>query len=271
VITSDLLLRYRIPKRSRAKARREAPNPPTAPGLLYLRDLMRLRRTWRAHVLEELAPVLREFAGERQDMTLMPPSLWRKIAQLKTEAMSVFTSERVTTFLRGVGLRTAEHARKEVSRVIGVPLKSVIDEGRLASFQRQNVELITKMTAEELDSIGETVAEAATKGLRVEALAERVQERFGVSDSRAALIARDQTLKLNSHIASDRMQAVGVKTYVWVASRDERVRDSHAALDGQTFAFSDPPVTDERTGARNNPGQDFQCRCTASPIVDDLF
>jgi SPP1 gp7 family putative phage head morphogenesis protein len=270
MIAADLLLRHRIAKRSRTKAKREAPKPPTAPGLLYLRDLMRLRRAWHAHVLAELAPVLRELAGERADMTVMPPSLWRKIAQLKTESLMLFTSERVTTLLRGVGLRTAEHARKEVSRVIGIPLRDVIDEGRLSAFQRDNVALITKMSSEELDSIGETVAEAATKGLRVEALAEQVQERFGVSDSRAALIARDQTLKLNSQIASDRMQAVGITEYVWVTSKDERVRDEHRELDGKTFSFRDPPPAGPN-GQPANPGQAINCRCTASPVVDNLF
>jgi SPP1 gp7 family putative phage head morphogenesis protein len=172
---------------------------------------------------------------------------------------------------------TAEHARREVSRVIGVPLKSVIDEGRLASFQRANVELITRMSLDELDSVGETLSAAQFQGRRVEELADEIKGRFGVSDSRAALIARDQTLKLNSQIAADRMQTAGITKYVWVTSKDERVRDgkngggNHKALDGKTFAFNDPPVTDERTGARNNPGQDYQCRCTASPVIDDLF
>lgn len=270
MIAADLLLRHRLAKRSRAKAKREAPNPPTAPGLLYLRDLMRLRRAWKAHVLDTLRPDLGEIAGERQDMTALPPSLARKIAQLKTEALTLFTSERVTTFLRGVGLRTAEHARNEVSRVIGIPLKSVIDEGALTAFQRTNVELITKMSAEELDSIGETLSAAQFKGLRVEDLAEQITERQGVSDSRAALIARDQTLKLNSDIAQTRMQTVGITQYVWVTSKDERVRDEHRELDGKTFSFNDPPVV-AKNGDRANPGKYFQCRCTASPIIDELF
>jgi SPP1 gp7 family putative phage head morphogenesis protein len=268
VITADLLLRYKVPKRSRTAARRNAPQPPTAPGLLYLRDLKRLRREWKAHVL--------------QDMTLMPPSLVRKIAQLKVEALELFTSERVTAFLRGVGIRTAAHARKEVSRVIGVPLKDVIDEGRLASFQRENVELITHMSTAELDDIGETISAAQFQGLRVEDLAKQIEARQGVSDSRAALIARDQTLKLNSDIAQSRMQSVGVTQYVWVTSRDERVRGNpngkwanadsdHWSLDGKTFSFNDPPVTNQKTGARNPPGKDYQCRCTASPVIDDLF
>jgi SPP1 gp7 family putative phage head morphogenesis protein len=83
------------------------------------------------------------------------------------------------------------------------------------------------------------------------------------------LIARDQILKANADLSRTRMQRVGVTRYRWSTSRDVRVRADHAALEGTMQTFSDPPVVDQRTGRRANPGVDFQCRCVAIPVFDN--
>lgn len=102
-----------------------------------------------------------------------------------------------------------------------------------------------------------------TQGSRWEDLRDALLERGGVSESRAELIARDQTLKLNGAINQAHQRSVGVEAYIWSTSGDERVRDSHADLDGKTFAWSAPPEP-------GHPGEDFQCRCVALPIIADL-
>jgi SPP1 gp7 family putative phage head morphogenesis protein len=125
------------------------------------------------------------------------------------------------------------------------------------------------MRDETITQIRDVLDDAWTKGERVEVMREKLQERFGVSESRADLIARDQTLKLNAEITQTRQTAAGVQKYVWTTSGDERVRDMHSELDGQTFDWNDPPVTNE-AGDRNHPGGDYQCRCTAMPVLDEL-
>jgi uncharacterized protein with gpF-like domain len=50
------------------------------------------------------------------------------------------------------------------------------------------------------------------------------------------------------------------------------VRKRHRELgamseSGTVFKYSEPPIVDVRTGRRANPGEDFQCRCTANPII----
>ncbi len=61
----------------------------------------------------------------------------------------------------------------------------------------------------------------------------------------------------------------GILEYRWSTSKDERVRHDHKALDTKIFSFASPPVTNLKTGARNNPGCDFGCRCIAIPIFRD--
>ncbi|KFC69211.1 phage head morphogenesis protein, SPP1 gp7 family [Devosia sp. LC5] len=46
--------------------------------------------------------------------------------------------------------------------------------------------------------------------------------------------------------------------YVWRSAGDERVRDTHAALSGQVFAWSDPPP-------HGHPGSEPNCRCWPEP------
>jgi SPP1 gp7 family putative phage head morphogenesis protein len=104
---------------------------------------------------------------------------------------------------------------------------------------------------------------SVTAGLRWEDLRDKLLETGDVWESRAELIARDQTLKLNGAINRSRQQAAGVTSYVWSTSGDERVRDTHAELDGKTFDWGAPPEP-------GNPGEDFQCRCVALPIIADL-
>ena len=77
-------------------------------------------------------------------------------------------------------------------------------------------------------------------------------------------IARDQTSKTIGKFAQARQEQVGVKEYVWSTSGDERVRPTHVANDGETFAWDAPPP---ETG---HPGEDILCRCTALPVLDGV-
>ncbi len=97
-------------------------------------------------------------------------------------------------------------------------------------------------------------------GLRHEELSAKLEAAFGVSQARADLIARDQTLKLAGDLTHIRQTQAGITSYVWTTSGDERVREEHAVLDGETFEWRSPPEV-------GHPGQDFNCRCTAYPIV----
>lgn len=101
-----------------------------------------------------------------------------------------------------------------------------------------------------------------TFGDRWEGLRDALLERGGVSESRAELIARDQTLKLNGAIAKTYQEESGLTHYVWSTSLDERVRKEHKALEGKVIAWHTPPEV-------GHPGQDYQCRCVALPYMDD--
>ena len=166
------------------------------------------------------------------------------------------------------GKRLERHSKTEFAR-LGIKLREA--EPKLAplitKFRRENIELVTSLVDRELDTLEKLLADG--EGRRVESLAKDIEERFGVTTSKAELIARDQTLKLNSAITRERHAAALITEYLWTTSGDARVRESHAALDGERFSYDDPPVTND-AGDRNHPGSDYNCRCTAYPILSEL-
>ena len=56
-------------------------------------------------------------------------------------------------------------------------------------------------------------------------------------------------------------EGLHVDRYIWRSSDNSRVRATHAGYDDQIFFWSAPPEG-------GHPGQDWNCRCTAEPIID---
>ena len=129
------------------------------------------------------------------------------------------------------------------------------------AFTAENVNLITSVDSAYLDQVENMVLSEVRAGTRVETLSDLIMERFGVNQSRADLIARDQTSKYHGRLAKLRQVETGVDQYKWRTVQDERVRVSHASKEGRIFDWNNPPAD---TG---HPGEDFQCRCYAEPII----
>lgn len=145
--------------------------------------------------------------------------------------------------------------------------------GSLVGFIENNVSLVRKIENETRAGIQEQLTSSFQQGLRVEQISENLSKSFGFNQSRATLVARDQTLKFNSQITKERHRQVGVQEYTWITSRDGNVRPDHEVLDGTTQKWSEPPVVDQKTGRRAHPGEDFQCRCIAAPVIrpEEIF
>lgn len=124
-----------------------------------------------------------------------------------------------------------------------------------------NISLMRKAGRAYAADVAEVLNAPQNWGLRVEELAALIQERADVSESRAELIARDQTSKINSAVSSYRQQSAGITNYVWSGSLDERERETHLANEGKIFAWASPPL---ETG---HPGDDICCRCVAVPVI----
>lgn len=150
-------------------------------------------------------------------------------------------------------------------------------KGTMQKALADNVALIQSIQTDFINEVGGVVFGNLAKGGRHENLVTLIRERGKVTESRARLIARDQTAKLNSALTQARNEALGVDLYEWGGAGDERERDSHNALNGKVCKYSDPTVYSTDGGKTwkkrpsnafvGHPGEDYQCRCVALPVV----
>jgi SPP1 gp7 family putative phage head morphogenesis protein len=137
-----------------------------------------------------------------------------------------------------------------------------------AEFERTAKIPIKDLSKELIERLREQVDENAMQGFRAEGLAKKIREEYGVSLSRANLIARQETSNFMANFRKARAIDAGCKRYVWRAVMDARTRKTHREHNGRTFRYDDPPIVDPVTGQRANPGEHFRCRCVDLPILE---
>lgn len=129
-------------------------------------------------------------------------------------------------------------------------------------FVSTNVKLIKSIESTYFDKVEGIILRGAQRGALSKDIGKELKAEFGVTDRRAAFIARDQVAKFNGNLTELRNTQAGVKKYRWSTSNDERVRASHRELNGKVFSWDKPPSV-------GNPGADFNCRCVGIPIFED--
>lgn len=234
------------------------PGFPTGVERVYERELMR----YADRIARETRAALRRRDDDYDGWT---------VARLRLELPEGAVRAAMRALDRAIkAMRTWSAA--EVERVIRVPMPVETPgvEAVLAAWRRENVKLIKSIPEQMLDEVYDIITDAQATGRRVEDIAAEIEGRFDVSKSRARLIARDQVAKANGDLQRQRQSEAGITRYEWSSSLDERTRDRHRDLDGTIHRWDDPPIVDLRTGRREHPGGDYQCRCVPVPILDVL-
>jgi SPP1 gp7 family putative phage head morphogenesis protein len=233
-------------------------------------------------LMRALGPLLEARYGKRHDSVI--PLLLRDAISIPPE---VFAAEHVPTlaeifrllddiaaapmsrqFLERMFRLVDNQALEDLQRVVPVSLAEVLPGGtqmREAWIERNT--LLIRLEERAQQEVRAIIEAPIVEGVRVEEIAKQIEERMGVVRSRAELIARDQTLKVYGSIQEARQTDAGIVEYIWSTSQDERVRHRHSELEGTTQRWDSPPIVDKRTGRREHPGLDFQCRCSAIPVL----
>ena len=200
----------------------------------------------------------------------------RVITDIRVNIARQIIEPEIMTQAERVARRTASFNKSQVDRqfksVLGVnPLSSERWlEPLVSGFVEKNVSLIKSIPDDYLKKIEQMVRATVEQGVSTQKLTRDVYDQFDVTRSRAHLIARDQVSKYNGKLTELRQKEAGVREYEWSTAKDERVRPKHAAVDGRRFSWSDPPAVGSN-GERLHPGQDYQCRCTALPVLDEFI
>lgn len=141
----------------------------------------------------------------------------------------------------------------------------------------QNFMTLCRSTTDEMKKkISSIVSDAVMNGNNIADTRKQIEETVAsFSRTKANLIARTETAKLNTAINKAQMEEAGVEYYEWACMMDERSRDSHEKMDGKICPWSNPnKVYNKDTGKLEDrpnsavhlhPGEDFNCRCVALP------
>lgn len=170
--------------------------------------------------------------------------------------------------------------RKRVEGIMIPPTLTPHARKRIAEDWQNNMELYIKdFTQEQIKSLRREVKQTVFAGDRFGSLLSTIQKSYGVSANKAKFLARQETKFLVSKFQETRYEDAGIREYTWhhvAGSPGHPVRPKHKKLGDATengrkkvYRFDDPPNTAEDGEAPryNNPGQDYNCRCSARPVV----
>lgn len=259
------------------KKRMPRQQQPDAIRLAYFAALLKVMGTLRELVREKLEPELphlveraalaRADSVARLDET---SSLNKIIDAIAEEWFATFTNEQLAELVGTFATRTADFQREQLAKQFKARLGIDIYRSepwlapKIADFTSENAALIKSVAQRHLSDLETKVAAGLREGQRWEDLATLIEDRYGVAESSAKLVARDQVGKLYGDLNATRQQSLGVTSFVWRSMKDNRVRDEHELLDGETFEWSDPPE-------EGQPGEPINCRCFADPVLDELL
>lgn len=176
----------------------------------------------------------------------------------------------------------AEYFSKGASKRSSKAIEKVLNEGgfsvkfKMTKTMRdvmrgsinEQVSLIRSIPKKYFTEIEGAVMRSVTAGRDLGPLAKQLQTQYGVTQRRAALIARDQNNKMTANFVRVRQQELGVSKAIWMHSHGgKQPRPRHLAFDGQEFDVAKGAPVGDDDGNFVHPGEEINCRCVSRAIV----
>lgn len=203
------------------------------------KELSRLNKEWAKKFRTKSLDVAKWFATEVQKYTTNNLQQQMK----KTKLLGL-----------GFDLKFTYHSQKE--RAV---FKSIVE---------QNVNLIKSIASEHLKNVQGVVLRGIETGHDLSRMTEDLEKTYGVSERRAAMIARDQTAKASNNLSRQRLLDYGVTKGKWMhTSSGKTYRDSHVEMDGEIYDI-EQGCFDPDYGDYVQPGELVNCHCVCIPVID---
>ena len=174
-------------------------------------------------------------------------------------------------FSKAARLRSDAVLRK-ILRDAGISVKFQMSAPMRDVFRatvNENVGLIKSIASQFHGQVQGMVMRSVTAGRDLGQLTADLEDRFGVTRKRAALIARDQNNKATASMTRVRQEEVGIEEAIWLHSfAGKQRRPTHFANNGKRYKVAegwfDP---DPKVKRRIWPGELINCRCVSKPVV----
>lgn len=169
-------------------------------------------------------------------------------------------------YLKAMIVMAGEDAAAEIGSMFAV------DNPRVMEYLGNKTRLFGKnVTTTIADQITEQLRLAQAAGESIPQTMTRIQHVFDVADARAETIARTEMVGSANRGSLEAYKQGGISENEWIATRDDRTRDSHWAMDGTIVAVgSDFWVGGGHgpcPGEIGDPAEDCNCRCTIAPVI----
>lgn len=125
---------------------------------------------------------------------------------------------------------------------------------------RANALLIKDIGEKAARDVEALVQDAVSRGLGAEHLRPLLQRRLDVTRTRAALIARHQTARLESELSVIRGEAAGAEAFEWLRTHSAHPRKDHLDQVGKIYPLSHRPL----------PREEINCQCSMRLVWDAL-
>jgi HK97 family phage portal protein len=152
---------------------------------------------------------------------------------------------------------------------------SLLQPSVVSYLDKAGAQLVKGVDATTKDRLATTLAEGIQGGENMLQLSDRVKTVFDATRARANAIAVTESgAAYNAGTLEAWTQTGGiVEKKVWLSSRDDRVRETHADADGQevplsgVFQVGDATLAFPGDGSSQDPGETVNCRCTIEAVL----
>jgi len=265
-----------------------APNSAERDYLRYINKYVKLYIDLMRTGLEEIIPDLKETAGKEMPQVRMDANVESRVRKLfdKIQAQldDSFSDAMLRRWAKNMVGNVNRNSKKNTTRAIKAGYKKtgevpnfepLMQDGKLSPYFEnvvdENVGLIRSIPLHRLEPFKNQLVAVITKDRSYSEIKKIIIKHFGATRARAALIARDQVGKLNGQLNKYRQQQLGAKRYIWRSSADARERKDHRRLNNTVQLWSRPPIVNRSTGERGHPADDYQCRCWAEMVLEDIL
>ncbi|MFT8958307.1 MAG: phage minor head protein [Gluconobacter oxydans] len=239
----------------------------------YYRDLMRLVREmddsltyWlKANYRKHEAVIAQDsVADELQKVMNRLTARWRRLFDDRARKMAEMQSRR---WQKHSDVSLMDRLKQAGFAMKVRPSKAVTDT--LDGVVNENVGLSRSIAEQHLTEVSGMVQRSVMAGRDLETLTKDLKERYGITQRRAAFIARDQNNKATSFITRTRQIEMGMTEAIWChSSAGKHPRPKHVEAGRKRLRYDIRKGADvDGDGRLIFPGEEPNCRCTSQVII----
>ena len=230
------------------------------------RDPSRLRATEerRARIAErDLKAAVDSAVKKVVEGNVTDPKIIHAIVQQELARYGVQATAQSTAWTADTVQRSVLRA-EQLLQASGIKIEAMLGPRPISPQLRDALTLnvqnqIESLTASTKAKVTIALIEGVNAGEGAKVMAKRVSDATSMERSRAALIARTETMRAHNQVNEDQFKKYGVAEVEWLAALDERTCDVCGAHHGKRYPTNDHP----EIPAHPN------CRCILIPVVPE--